>query len=365
MTTPATDPGLRVPEPLEDVSGLVGNTPLVRLGSVLEGPVPEGSAPEGSGASFWAKLEGQNPGGLKSRAALSMVRAAECRGALAPGGVIIESTSGTLGLALAFVGVLSGYRVLLVGDPGLEPMVRAMLHAHGVELDIVGEPHPLGGWQEARRRRVEQMRAAHPGAFTPDQYNNPDNPAGYADLAAELAGQLDRIDVLVCSVGTGGHSRGIARVLRRRWPGMRLVGVDSVQSTLFGQPAGPRLMRGLGSSIHPRNVDHAAFDEVHWVAPAESVWACRALARRRWVTGGWSTGAVALVSSWVAQDTDDVVAAVFPDGPERYWDTVFSEDFCARHGLRDVPAPQAPHRVVDPDAHTADRWSCTTEVIGR
>lgn len=354
MRLPVHDPGLRAPEPLEDLSGLVGNTPLVRLSSVLEGPE----------SSFWAKLEGQNPGGLKARAAMSMVRHAERCGALGPGGVIIESTSGTLGLALAFVGIVRGYRVLVVADPGLEPMVRAMLRAYDVELHLVREPHPDGGWQEARRRRVQQLRAAHPGAFWPDQYNNPDNPAGYADLAAELAGQLDRIGVLVCSVGTGGHSRGIARVLRQRWPGMRLVGVDSVQSTLFGQPAGPRLMRGLGSSIHPRNVDHAAFDEVHWVAPAESVWACRALARRRWVTGGWSTGAVALVSSWVAQHTDEVVVAVFPDGPERYWDTVFDEEFCNRHGLRDVPPPRAPRTISHPEAQIVHCWSCTTAVTG-
>ncbi|MBD2892587.1 S-sulfocysteine synthase [Actinomadura sp. RB99] len=107
--------------------------------------------------------------------------------------------------------------------------------------------------------------------------------------------------MLACSVGTGGHSAGTSRVLRRMFPELRLVGVDTVGSTIFGQPARPRLRRGLGSSIYPRNVDYAAFDEVHWVAPAEAVWACRELARARYTTGGWSVGAVALVASWLAR----------------------------------------------------------------
>lgn len=249
-------------------SALVGNTPLLRIGE----PFASG------GSGFWAKLEGCNPGGMKDRPALHMVECARARGDLAPSARIVESTSGTLGLGLALAGTVYGHPVTLVTDPGLEPIVHNMLHAYGADVEVVSEAHPSGGWQQARRERVLELLAVHPGSWCPDQYSNPDNVAGYKSLALELLEQLDRVDVLVCSVGTGGHSAGVAQVLRQHYPDMRLVGVDAVGSTIFGQPARPRLMRGLGSSIFPANVDYDAFDEVHWLAPDEVVRACRALA---------------------------------------------------------------------------------------
>lgn len=157
--------------------------------------------------------------------------------------------------------------VTLVTDPGLEPIIARMLTAYGAGVDMVTQPHPVGGWQQARKDRVAQLMAEYPGAWNPNQYGNPDNVGAYRSLALELVAQLGRIDVLVCSVGTGGHSAGVARVLREFNPDMRLIGVDTIGSTIFGQPASNRLMRGLGSSIYPRNVDYRAFDEVHWVAP--------------------------------------------------------------------------------------------------
>ena len=199
------------PPPFDDAADLVGNTPLLRVRSVLADPGAQ--APPGS-ASFWAKLEGRNPGGLKGRAALGMVLGAERRGALHPGGTIIESTSGTLGLALAFVGVTRGYRVILVGDPGLEPMVRALLRAHGVELDLVDEPDPVGGWQEARRRRVAARCREHPGSFWPDQYDNPDNPSGYAVLFVEIT--VDDPSTFESELWVEGEERHGYRILRAR-----------------------------------------------------------------------------------------------------------------------------------------------------
>ena len=190
-----------------------------------------------------------------------------------------------MGLALA--AKVYGHPVTVVTDTGLEPIVARMLSAYGVVVDQVSEPHPDGGWQQARCDRVAQLLAEDPGAWHPDQYNNPDNVDAYHGLALELQAQLGRVDVLVCSVGTGGHSAGVARVLRESNPGMELIGVDTVQSTIFGQPAGPRLMRGLGSSIYPQNVDYEAFTEVHWVAPGEAVWASRELAAAQYATGGW------------------------------------------------------------------------------
>ncbi|WP_069173657.1 PLP-dependent cysteine synthase family protein [Streptomyces griseus] len=306
-------------------AALVGDTPVLWVGEPFTA----------AGRGFWAKLEGHNPGGIKDRTALYMVRAARERGQLLPGARIVESTSGTLGLGLALAGVVFGHPVSVVTDPGMEPQVAGLLRAYGAEVHLVGEPHPEGGWQQARRERVAELLAEHPAAWCPDQYHNPDNVVAYAPLAHELVAQLGRIDTLVVSVGTGGHSAGIGRVLRSFFPGLRVVGVDTCASTIFGQPAGTRLMRGLGSSIYPGNVAYDLFDEVHWVAAPEAVWAARALARTRYATGGWSVGAVALVARWVARTSpaEERIAAVFPDGPHRYVQTVFDDDWCRRHRL--------------------------------
>jgi cysteine synthase len=199
-----------------------------------------------------------------------------------------------LGLGLALAGIAHGHPVHLVTDSELEPLMRHSLAAYGTHVHIVTTSHPTGGWQQARRDRVQQLLEEHPDAWCPDQYHNPDNVTAYEPMAAELLTQLTDVDILVCSVGTGGHSAGIAIALREHLPDLRLVGVDAVGSAIFGQPARSRLMRGLGSSIYPRNVAYQQFDEVHWVAPADAVWACRQLATHRYASGGWSVGAVAL-----------------------------------------------------------------------
>ncbi|MFI1258261.1 PLP-dependent cysteine synthase family protein [Streptomyces netropsis] len=341
--------------PAQGVSGLVGNTPLLRVSEPL--------APAGRG--FWAKLEGFNPGGIKDRPALHMVERARARGDLRPGGVIIESTSGTLGLGLALAGMVYGHPVVLVTDPGLERSMTRLLTAYGAQVNVVSEPHPTGGWQQARRDRVTQLMDRHPGSWCPDQYNNPDNVAAYTPLALELAAGIGHIDVLVCSVGTGGHSAGVSRVLRQLYPELKLVGVDTIGSTIFGQPARTRLMRGLGSSIYPRNVAYGNFSEVHWVAPAEAVWTCRELAASHYATGGWSVGAVALVAGWLARTlpADTRIAAVFPDGPQRYLGTVYDDDYCAAHGLLDARPSVEPDVVGSPDEKEVRRWTRCVKVV--
>jgi cysteine synthase A len=317
------------------------------------------------GRGFWAKLEGFNPGGIKDRAALHMVRRARERGDLLPGARIVESTSGTLGLGLALAGIAYDHPVTVVTDPGMEPLMHRMLRAHGAEIDLVDTPCRSGGWQEARRRRVRDLLAEEPDSYCPDQYHNPDNVAAYAPLAEELLGQVGHIDVLVCSVGTGGHSAGVSRALRSALPNLRLIGVDTVGSAIFGQPVRPRLMRGLGSSILPRNVDYAAFDEVHWVAPAEAVWCCRALASSSYATGGWSVGAVALVAGGAARTGPAGlrVVAIFPDGPQRYFDTVYNDDYCRRHGLLGVRPAEQPDQLDRCSDRAVTRWSRCDRVV--
>lgn len=339
----------------EQPATMVGQTPVLRIGAPF-------TTPE---RGFWAKLEGFNPGGMKDRPALHMVERARARGALTPGSRIVESTSGTLGLGLALAGTVYGHPVTLVTDPGMEPIIQNMLAAFGAHIELVAEPHRHGGWQQARRDRVQEILAGDPHAWHPDQYSNPDNVEAYRGLAHELSEQLGTVDVLVCSVGTGGHSAGVARVLREENPNLRLIGVDTVGSTIFGQPAAHRLMRGLGSSIYPANVDYAAFNEVHWVAPAEAVWACRTLAATHYASGGWSVGAVALVAAWAARNSspESTVAAIFPDGPQRYFDTIYNDAYCRNHDLLDGRPPREPATIDDPLTHTVTSWTrCPTVV---
>ncbi|GAA3355179.1 PLP-dependent cysteine synthase family protein [Saccharopolyspora gregorii] len=340
-TSPASTPN---PDLLE----LMRDTPVTRVSTPLPDHHP----------GFWAKLECLGAGGMKARAAMSMLRGARARGELRPGAPVVESTSGTLGVGLAFAGQALGHPVVLVVDRELERSMRSLLRAHGVRTEVVDRPHPVGGWQQARLDRVHELCAELPGSYWPDQYNNPDNPAGYERLAEELVAQLGTADTLVCSVGSGGHSAGVIRTLRRHWPRLRLIGVDTVGSTIFGQPARRRLMRGLGSSIFPRNVAYPEFDEVHWIGPAEAVDACRRLAAHSFVSGGWSTGAVALVAAWAARrDPGSRVATVFPDGPHRYLDTIFDDEFCQEHGLLGGRPATRPVEIADPAAVEVHGWA--------
>ncbi|MFF5218393.1 PLP-dependent cysteine synthase family protein [Micromonospora sp. NPDC000442] len=354
------------PADLPTLSQLIASSPCHLLDQLV-GNTPVLWTPDigGSTRGFWAKLEGHNPGGLKDRPGLHLVKRARERGDLPPGAPVVESTSGTLGLGLALAGMVYGHPVTLVTDPGMEPPMRNLLSAYGARVDVVDEPHPTGGWQQARRDRVAELINEHPGAWCPDQYNNPDNVDAYQGLALELAAQLGRIDVLVCSVGTGGHSAGVTRVLRQFFPGLRLVGVDTTGSTIFGQPARPRRMRGLGSSIYPRNVDYGAFNEVHWVTAHEAVWACRRMAAGRYVTGGWSVGAVALVASWLSRTLADEIriAAIFPDGPQRYAETIYNDAYCRQHNLLDRPPASAPEYLSHPRDREVIRWTRCSAVL--
>ena len=279
---------------------VVGNTPVLWVPEIASG----------QGRGFWAKLEGGNPGGIKDRPGLYIVDRARDRGELRPGAPIVESTSGTFGLGLALAGIVHGHPVTLVTDPGMEPLMRRLLSAYGARVVVVTEPHPVGGWQQARRERVRELLREHPDAYCPDQYNNPDNVDGLrgAGDGADRPARADRRPGVQRRHRRS--QRRVFRALRRFSPDLRLVGVDTIGSTIFGQPARPRLMRGLGSSIHPRNVAYELFSEVHWVAPPEAVWACRRLAalhtppaagasgRSPWCPRGWLARCPATPGSW-------------------------------------------------------------------
>ena len=276
------------------------------------------------GAEIWAQLELALPGAMKDRVALQMIEDAEASGALRPGAVIVESSSGTMGEGLARVGVLRGYRVLIVSDPRLDDNAKAKLRSLGAELEIVQEYDPVGGWQSSRLRRLREVVARMPNAFWVRQYDSASNPRAYAGVARGLAEALPRLSALVATVGSGGSLNGISRALRAIAPAVAIVAVDAAGSVIFNQPDTRRLQSGHGNSLIPGNVAYEVVDEVHWVSDGEAFAGCRELARRNAIFAGGSSGAAYVVASWVAErfEPDRQVAVVLPDRGDRYVGTV-------------------------------------------
>jgi cysteine synthase A len=287
----------------------------------------------------FAKLEMLNPMGMKDRVAKQAILDARRTGALQPGALIIESSSGTMAMGLAVVGTFLGHEVLIVTDARTDPLTIAKLTALGCKVDVVTRMTRTG-WQSARLDRLAELLEANPGSFCPHQYENPQNPLAYEPLAAELLADLDRVDVLVASVGSGGSLCGAARALRRANPPLRVVAVDAVGSVIFGQPDIPgRLQGGHGNSVVPGNVDFDVIDEVHWLSDDECFAATRELAMHEKIFAGCSSGAVYAVARWLSATCppDTRIVGIFPDRGDRYLKTVYDAEFREARGV-DSPA---------------------------
>lgn len=247
-------------------------------------------------------------------------------GLLRPDSVIIETTSGTFGLALAILSALRGYRLIIVSDPVIDEPLKRRLEDLGAVVDIVQDPAPIGGYQQSRLDRVAELGKQYPDHFWPSQYENPDNPGAYAHLAEFLEEALGEVDALVGTVGSGGSMCGTATALRKSFPHLYAVGVDTHGSVLFGGKDEKRLLRGLGNSLMPKNLDHTVFDEVHWVSSAEAFHATRQLHRRHGLFMGGTSGAAYMVAKWYAErNPDQAVVCMLPDEGHRYQDTIYSE----------------------------------------
>jgi cysteine synthase A len=284
---------------------------------------------------------------MKDRVGKRIITEARRTGLLAPGAPIVESSSGTMALGVALVGTALGHPVHIVTDPRIDPVTLAKLEALGCTVHVVAAMDDKG-WQGARLTRLAEIMRRHPGAFWPRQYENPANPAAYAALADELTDDLGRVDVLVGSVGSGGSLCGSARRLRATTPDLRVVGVDCVGSVLFGQPDRPqRLQSGLGNSLHPANLDLSQIDEVHWLNDHEAFSATRTLAREQKLFCGNTSGSVYRVAAELAARAEPGrrIVGIFPDRGDRYTDTVYSDEYWDRHGVRDLPLAGRPRRV--------------------
>mgnify|MGYP004527458731 CR=1 FL=1 len=302
----------------DDVTQLVGRTPLVRLNRLAEG----------ARAEVVAKLEFYNPSAsVKDRIAVAMLDAAEASGELQPGGTVVEATSGNTGIGLAMAGAARGYRVVLTMPETMSLERRALLKAYGAEVVLTPGSEGMKG---AVARAVEV--ATERGAVQVRQFANAANPEVHRRTTAEeIWEDTDgRVDVVVAGIGTGGTITGVGQVLKERKPGLRVVAVEPAESPILngGQP-GPHKIQGIGPNFVPEILDTDVYDEVVDVDVDTSVaWARRAAAEEG-ILAGLSSGAALKAAVEVAgrEGMDGkLVVVVIPSFGERYLSTVLYSD---------------------------------------
>ncbi|HJQ03009.1 MAG TPA: pyridoxal-phosphate dependent enzyme [Jatrophihabitans sp.] len=300
---------------------------------------------------------------MKMIPARHILRQAMSDGLLEPETVIVETTSGTFGLALAMQGVHLDRRVVLVSDPVIDERLYRRLTDLGAQVDRVpaAAGNIVGGFQTARLNRLAELRATYPSTYCPEQYANPENPRSYAAVAELLLECLGQVDCVVGPVGSGGSMCGTVGYLRAVLPDCQAIGVDTHGSVLFGHADAHRELRGMGMSVLPANLDHRIFDSVHWCAPAPAYQATRQLHRRHALFAGPSGGAAYLAARWwAAANPNALTVVMLPDEGYRYQDTVYDDDWLRAAGHLDQPVPIEPIEVSDPrvpqGSWTSFRW---------
>jgi cysteine synthase A len=301
---------------VQSITQLIGDTPLVRLNRV----VPEGSA------EVYVKLEYQNPGSsVKDRIAISMVEAAEKEGKLKPGDTIIEPTSGNTGIGLAMVAAAKGYRIIVVMPETMSMERRNLLRAYGAELVLT----PGSEGMKGAIRRAEEILAANPGYFMPQQFDNPANVAIHRETTGpeivEAIQSLDgKLDAFVAGIGTGGTISGAGEVLRKHFPDIKIYAVEPAASpVLSGGKPGPHKLQGLGAGFVPSILNTEIYDEVITVDNEEAFETSRRVAKEEGVLGGISSGAAIFAALKVAKELGKGkrVVAIVPSNGERYLST--------------------------------------------
>lgn len=302
-----------------DVTDLIGRTPLLELSRYGRG-LP---------ATLLAKLECMNPAGsAKDRAALSMIRDAEVRGLLRPGGTIIEPTSGNTGIGLASVAASRGYRVILTMPDSMSRERRALLKAYGAKLVLTDGALGMSG----AIAKAQELHAAIPGSLLAGQFENPANPlAHFRTTGPEIWQDAGgHVDLFVAGVGTGGTLTGVGRYLKQQNPAVRIVAVEPAGSpVLSGGKPGPHGLMGIGAGFIPQALDTSVYDEILTVTDEDAYAAGRALARTEGVLVGITSGAALHAAALLARRPENrgkVIAVLLPDSGERYLSTpMFAE----------------------------------------
>jgi cysteine synthase len=303
----------------DDVTKLVGNTPLVRLNRLTEG----------AGATVVGKLEFYNPASsVKDRIGVSIVDAAEVSGELPPGGTIVEATSGNTGIALAMVGAARGYQVVLTMPETMSKERRALLRAYGAELILT----PGAGGMKGAVEKAEEIAKERPGAILARQFANEANPEIHRRTTAEeiWADTDGAVDVVVAGIGTGGTITGVGQVLKSRKPGVQMIGVEPAESPILngGQP-GPHKIQGIGANFVPEILDREIYDEIIDVDAETAVAVARDAARREGLLVGISSGAAIHAAVQVAhrpENAGKLIVVVIPSYGERYLSSILYAD---------------------------------------
>ena len=283
------------------------------------------------GHSLFLKCEGFNfAGSIKLKAASEMVEIAERDAVLTPGSVLVESSSGNLGVALSMIAASKGYRFLCVTDSRCNLSTRRLMEALGSQVHIITEPDADGGFLGARINYVRALSATDDRYVWLNQYTHPGNwTAHYRKTAPAIARHFPRLDVLFVGAGTTGTLMGCARYFREWHRPVRIVAVDSVGSVTFGGAPGRRMIPGLGTSVRPPLLDESYVDEVVHVQEADTIRAWHRLARRGFLFGGSTGTVVSGAMGWLAQHDgrELTAAAIAPDLGERYLDTVYQTNW--------------------------------------
>jgi len=287
------------------------------------------------GQSLYLKCEGFNfAGSIKLKAAAHMIEAAERDGRLGSGSIIVESSSGNLGVALSMIAASKGYRFLCVTDSRCNLTTRRMMEALGSQVHIITEPDDIGGFLAARINYVRALRGSDRRYVWLNQYANPNNwMAHYNTTAPAIAAAFPRLDVLFVGAGTTGTLMGCARFFHQWHRSVRVVAVDAVGSVTFGGAPGRRMIPGLGTSVRPDILDESYVDEVVLVEEADAIRACHRLARGGFLFGGSTGTVVSGAMDWLTEHDAHQLTAVTiaPDLGERYLDTIYQTNWV--HGL--------------------------------
>ncbi|MFZ2602667.1 MAG: cysteine synthase A [Candidatus Omnitrophota bacterium] len=298
----------------KDITRLIGNTPLVRLNRITDNCV----------ASIAAKLEFFNPGSsIKDRIGLSMIEQAEKEGKIKKNTVILEPTSGNTGIALAFVCAVKGYKLVLTMPETMSLERRQLLKAFGAEIILTAGREGMTG----AVKRAEELARADKSYFMPQQFKNPANPEIHRRTTAqEIWSDTDgKVDILVAGVGTGGTITGIAEMIKKRKPSLKVVAVEPKDSAvLSGEKPGIHKIQGIGAGFIPEVLNTQIIDEIIQVSNEDAINTARSLAFKEGILAGISSGAATFAALEVAKRKENkgkLVVVILPDTGERYLST--------------------------------------------